>query len=228
MPIDYKQGKIYCLRSHQTEDIYIGSTVQPLHKRLHGHKKKYKGFLNKKNNYMSSYEIVKYTDVYIELICDCPCNSRNELCKEEGKHIRNNNCVNKRIEGRTLKEWYQDNKEKIKLYQKEHYQDNKEKINERHKQYYNNNKQYYKNYYEDNKENILLQQKQYYNDNKEKINERHKQYYNNNKQYYKNYYENNKQKLTKIYKCECGGTYQYKTKERHCKTKKHIKYLESL
>jgi hypothetical protein len=32
---DYKNGKIYKLWSHEGDDIYIGSTVQPLYKRLH-------------------------------------------------------------------------------------------------------------------------------------------------------------------------------------------------
>ena len=25
--VNYQQGKIYCIRSHQTDDIYIGSTI---------------------------------------------------------------------------------------------------------------------------------------------------------------------------------------------------------
>jgi hypothetical protein len=37
-----------------------------------------------------------------------------ELDKREGEHIRNNNCINKYIAGRTMKEYYEDNKEKIK------------------------------------------------------------------------------------------------------------------
>ena len=27
---DYSKGKIYCLRSFQTDDVYIGSTAKPL------------------------------------------------------------------------------------------------------------------------------------------------------------------------------------------------------
>ena len=31
--MDYKNGQIYCIRSYQTDHIYIGSTAQPLHKK---------------------------------------------------------------------------------------------------------------------------------------------------------------------------------------------------
>ena len=47
----------------------------------------------------------------IELIQDFPCQSRNELLKQEGEHIRNNDCVNKIVSGRTNQEWREDNYE---------------------------------------------------------------------------------------------------------------------
>jgi hypothetical protein len=34
-----------------------------------------------------------------------------ELERREGEHIRNNNCINKMVSGRTQKEWREDNKE---------------------------------------------------------------------------------------------------------------------
>jgi hypothetical protein len=40
--MDYKNGKIYAIRSYQTEDIYIGSTLQTLTKRLSKHKDQFK------------------------------------------------------------------------------------------------------------------------------------------------------------------------------------------
>ena len=39
---DYQNGKIYCLRSHKTDLVYVGSTCQPLYKRLNEHKNYYK------------------------------------------------------------------------------------------------------------------------------------------------------------------------------------------
>ena len=66
---DYSKGKIYALRSHQTPDIYIGSTIQSLAKRKYEHMKKYT--IWKKDNtksYYTSYKICEYDDVYVELI----------------------------------------------------------------------------------------------------------------------------------------------------------------
>jgi hypothetical protein len=40
---------------------------------------------------------------YIELIVNYPCSCLDELRREEGKHIRLMECVNKRVEGRTKK-----------------------------------------------------------------------------------------------------------------------------
>ena len=78
--MDYKNGKIYALRSHQTDKYYIGSTTQPLYKRLYGHKH---------SNRTSSKELVdNYNDVYIELIEAFPCENKEQLTKRENELIR--------------------------------------------------------------------------------------------------------------------------------------------
>ena len=160
--MDYKNGKIYTIRSHQTDKIYIGSTTQPLSKRLSYHKTQYKQYLNGKSNFVSSYDILQYEDAYIELLEEYPCENKLQLCKREGELIRGGNCVNKRIEGRTDKQYKEENKDKIK----EYYQQNKDKLDENHKDYYEQNKdkilEYNKDYYQKNKD-IILQR------NKEKI-----------------------------------------------------------
>ena len=74
----YQSGIIYFLRSHQTEDVYIDCTTQPLDKRFNEHKKK-----NIVSN-ISSEEIMKYDDAYIELIENYPCNSKDELNQRKG------------------------------------------------------------------------------------------------------------------------------------------------
>lgn len=91
--MNYKNGKIYAIRSYQTEEIYIGSTTQTLTKRLSSHKR----------NICNSKLILQYPDAYIELIENFPCNSKEELNRKEGEHIRANNCVNKEA-GRTPEE----------------------------------------------------------------------------------------------------------------------------
>ena len=60
MPVDYSLGKIYKLIDNTTEQCYIGSTCEPiLARRLAGHVRKYKSHLNEKQNYVSSFEIIK-------------------------------------------------------------------------------------------------------------------------------------------------------------------------
>ena len=143
--MDYKNGKIYSIRSYQCNDVYYGSTTQPLSKRLSLHRANYKLWKDGKYNYVTSYEILKYDDYYIELIEEYPCKNRMELEQREGQIIRqNNDAVNKCIVGRTHKEYLHDNKYKIKLQSKEYYKNNKTKIllrqKEQHKEYYNSNK----------------------------------------------------------------------------------------
>jgi len=151
--MDYKNGKIYAIRSHQIDEIYIGSTTQTLTKRLSAHKNK--------DNKCKSKQILQYDDAYIELIELFPCNSKEELNKKEGEHIRTNNCVNKQIAGRTLKEYLETNKEKIKEYREEH----KEKM-----------KEYMKEYREEHKEQIKEQIKEYREEHKEQKKEYMREY----------------------------------------------------
>jgi hypothetical protein len=109
--VNYKNGKIYAIRSYQTDKIYIGSTIQRLSKRKAQHKEKYLKYLNGKSHYVKSYDILKYDDWYLELLENYPCNIKEELLKREGELIRDNNCVNRCIAGRSFKVWYQQNRE---------------------------------------------------------------------------------------------------------------------
>ena len=131
--MDYKNGKIYTIRSNQTDNIYIGSTCSPLSKRLYEHKSSYKKYLNGKYHFVSSYDILQYEDAYIELLEEYPCENKEQLCKREGELIRGgSNCVNKRIEGKKdedyLKNYYKDNKEKLLQQGKEYRKIKYEKI----------------------------------------------------------------------------------------------------
>lgn len=109
----YNNSKIYTIRSHQTDKIYIGSTCQSLSRRLSGHVVKYNTM---KEKYQCSVrEILQYDDYYIELLEYVNCNNIEELNKREGELIRENKdiCVNIRISGRSNKEYYKENKDKI-------------------------------------------------------------------------------------------------------------------
>ena len=149
MPQNFANGKIYSIRSHQTDKIYIGSTTQPLHKRFHQHKL---------SNKTTSREILLFDDAYIELVENYPCTDKNELYRREGEIIRTTVCVNKQIAGRTdaeyQKQYREDNKEDIAKRDRLYYEDNKESIKQRKQQYYKDNKEQAKQYYKDNKESI--------------------------------------------------------------------------
>jgi len=131
----YQQGKIYKIVCNITNEIYIGSTIQTLEKRLGQHKNQ---------NYMSK-QIIEQNNYEIELIKDYPCNNKRELEEEESKYIRENKCINIVIPNRTMKEWREDNKEKLKKQMKEYnekYKEkNKEEINEKALDHYHNNKE---------------------------------------------------------------------------------------
>ena len=80
----YKNGKIYALRSFQTDKIFIGSTCQSLYKRLYDHK--HSGW----SKQGSANEILQFSDVYIELLENFPCTCKDELDKRTGEIIREN------------------------------------------------------------------------------------------------------------------------------------------
>lgn len=146
---DYSKSKLYFIRSHQTDLVYVGSTTQKLMYRFQAHKRDYKLYLEGKlKRICTSSLIVKYDDAYIELVKECPCDNKEQLHKFEGELIRNTECVNKYISGRNFKEWVEDNKEKrgeyMTTYLKQYVVDNNETI-----------KAYKKQYYEKNKEKIL-------------------------------------------------------------------------
>ena len=185
---DYANGKIYKIYSYQgtDEETYYGSTTQILHKRFANHRKGYKCWKkNEKYIFTTSFSIFEKYGIeacHIELVELFPCETKEQLIAKEGFYIRNNPCVNKRIEGRTALEYRQDNAEHIK-------------------QYYQDNKEHFKQFYQDNKEQIAKHKKQYYQANKEQIAKHTKQYRENNadqiKENKKKYYETNKNEINK-------------------------------
>ena len=131
----YQNAVVYAIRSHQTDQFYIGSTRTPLHKRLSKHRCGYKKWCNDNERYMSSYEIVKYDDAYIELIEECPCENAAQLCKKEGEYIRlhRDNCVNVRVAGRPRQEmrkvYYEAHRNEILAKQRAYHEERKEECN---------------------------------------------------------------------------------------------------
>jgi hypothetical protein len=155
---NYQNSKIYSIRSYQTDDVYYGSTTQPLSKRMTDHRASYIYWLKGKTTHITSFEILKYEDAYIELVESHPCKNKEELNVIEASYIRNRPCVNKQIPGRSQKQWCIDNKEKLAKYYAQYRIDNKKNI-----------AKYYAQYRIDNKKKLAKQKAQYRIDNKEKI-----------------------------------------------------------
>ena len=168
--MDYQNGKIYCVRSYKTDLVYVGSTCQPLYKRLNEHKTNYKTYLKTGKTMYASYKIYELDDApYIELIKKYPCSCLDELRREEGKFIRSIECANKNVAGRTKKEYREDNKEKIKEIQKKWNENNKDKVKEIKKKWNDSNKEYYSKYREKNKDKIKEQKKNTQNRTKKNL-----------------------------------------------------------
>ena len=95
---------------------YIGSTTVGLSSRLAQHRRNYLNYKDGLYHFVSIYDLFdKYglENCKIELVEEAPCETKEQLRKIEGQHIRNEECINKRIEGRTDKEYYQENRIKL-------------------------------------------------------------------------------------------------------------------
>lgn len=169
----YENGKIYRLVCNITNKNYYGSTIQLLSKRLYEHKRDYKRYLNNNKNYITSFEIIKGDNFEIILVELFNCSCKLELEKRERYYIENNECINKNIPTRSLKEWYDDNKDNMK----EYYKLNKDKIIEYKEVNKEKIKEYSMKYRDLNKEKAKEKRKIYTEANKEKIKEYLKQYY---------------------------------------------------
>jgi hypothetical protein len=202
----YLKSKIYKITNTETNNFYIGSTYKDLNFRLTKHKGKYRAYKKGKENHVSVFKLFDsgIDKCIIELIEDFPCETRKELCKREGEHIKNNNCdncINKNIAGRTQKEYQKDNKETLNKYWKEYRIKNREKVNNYMYKYINNNRdkfnEYQRNYYYKNKDKIKDNINKYIQNNKEKIYNQKKEYYQLNKEKIKQKYKDKKNNIDK-------------------------------
>ena len=102
---------------------------------------------NKKVSLYNYIENDDWTDWYIELHEKYPCNDKVELCRREGEVIREIGSINRSIAGRTMKEYYNDNKDDYKKY----YNENADKKREYQREYNKNNvdkiREYQREYY---------------------------------------------------------------------------------
>ena len=207
-PIDYSKSCIYkiCCKDTSITDIYVGSTTC-MRRRKNQHKTNCNNEKRKAYNY-NVYKFIRehggWDNFDIVLVEKVNVNDGNELRKEERKWIEQLNAtLNCSIPSRTRKE-----------YKKEYYENNKDKIKDKSKENYENNK-----------DKRAEKMKEYYENNKEKILEYHKEYHKNNKESKKEYYEKNKkliaEKLKQKVECPiCNSIITKQHLKRHQKSKK--------
>lgn len=210
MSQDLSKGKIYKITNDYNDEVYVGSTCDTLVKRFSYHKRARN---NKKWDNHPLFTLMREIGTgrfAMYLIEEYPCENKYELYQREGFWIRQIGTLNKRIEGRTTKEFYEDNKEKKIEQQKEYYLKNAKKV-----------KEYQQKYNEKNSEQVKLKVKEcskaYYTENKVEVNERHRQYY-----------LKNKEKMSETVVCECGCEVSNYCLKRHQRSKKHIEILKNM
>ena len=140
---DYQNSKVYCINNDVDDEVYVGSTTQPLSKRMVKHRCDVKTRPNKMKvtQHMASLGIENF---YIELLEECPCDNIDQLMKKEGEWIRKIGTLNDKIQGRshweTTKKWREENREKYLQSRREYRQKNIEQVREKDNARYHANK----------------------------------------------------------------------------------------
>ena len=135
---DYSNGKIYKVLSPNHSLVYYGSTVQTLEQRMVHHRCT--------GNKATSKQIVAAGDAVIELIEKYPCMNKHELEDREAEVMQADwdGCVNEMVPGvirraggmkayqkEYKKEWYEENRVKLRAQHREYYGNNAEKVKAR-------------------------------------------------------------------------------------------------
>ena len=203
---DYQNGKIYKITGGGL--TYIGSTTQPLSKRMTAHRKEYKKHKTTGHHKtLTSFQFLDFPDYVITSVEDYPCERKEQLFMRERYFIENMECVNKAIPYRSAEDTYKKRMDDSLKYRIEHPE---------------KRSQICAKYYENDKEKISERCKVYYENNKDKIYERCKVYKENNKEKYAEWSKNYKKTS---YTCECGSEFTNGHKSCHLKTKKHQSYI---
>ncbi len=100
----YNKSQIYIIRSKNSDNFYIGSTIQGVDLRLYKHYVDYKGYTGitpAYRNYRSSFKIIEDGDTFIECLETYNCENKKELLRREKQYIMfardkyKEKCVNK-------------------------------------------------------------------------------------------------------------------------------------
>ena len=197
---DYNNGRIYCIRNHITDDIYVGSTTQALSKRMQKHKFSMKYERDNKTLVYQKMNELGAEHFYIELIEEYECENIEQLRKREGEVIRElKPSLNKRVEDRTIQEWREDNKQKMQEYHKQYREEHNDELKEKNKIYREEHREQIsdkkKESYYSNHEEILQQRQEHRDNNREHIRALNNTHYNKHKE---------KTKRQENTQCICG------------------------
>jgi len=194
---DYSRTVIYvikCKDDNITEE-YVGSTTDFI-ERKYSHKTACNNEKSKHYNY-KIYKFIRENGGWNEWVMleieKYSCNDKREAEKREEEirverkaKLNSIKAFGAETRKEYIKQYYQENKEELKIRDKKYYEENKEEIKELNKKYR-----------EEHKEEIKLKDKKWYEENKDKI----KEYNEENKDKIKEY-----KKLwgNKEFTCKCG------------------------
>jgi len=206
---DYQNGKIYKILNNIDGEIYVGSTINTLSRRMAHHRCGMKHRPHYKL-YKHMYEL-NVENFYIELIENFPCNDVYELRAREGYYIREIGTLNKNVAGRT-------HRESVDVYQNNNIEKHKE---------------YKKQYWDTHKEKYNEEKRKYRLDNKDEVNEQRRSRYQENKEISKAYYNKNKERIKQQHseriQCSiCGCHLNKGSISAHQKTKKCKAYVKPI
>jgi len=134
MAPNYANSKVYCLRQSNDNDriVYIGSTTRTLSERMAEHRRC--TITRPKSKIHNHMRDVGVDHFYIELLTDFPCDRKEQLHAEEGRHIRlhKDELLNSNIAGRSLSEYMHDylQKQETKEHRHNYYLEHKTEFRE--------------------------------------------------------------------------------------------------
>ena len=130
----YLKGKIYKIINEIDDEIYVGSTCNPLSKRMYDHK----GNINRKKETIKLYkhmDKLDFDNFEIILVENYPCKSKDELnAREEYWRKQLKATLNMKMAFMTEEERKESKKrDKYIIKAKNYYEEHRDDINEKHK-----------------------------------------------------------------------------------------------
>jgi hypothetical protein len=237
--VNYKNGKIYKIISAQTDNIYVGSSTQPLSVRMAYHRMTHERYNEGIGGYVTSSVLLEYPDAKIILIESYPCDNKEQLRAREQYHIdiNKNICVNTNAAYTGLNTNNGKN-EYLKQYSKTEKYKNyavARRQTDKWKNYHRQDK--WKQYQKEYKKTEKYKKKAREYDKTDKAKQCHKRLKQTTKykEYAKRYEkgthrkEYNKFKMSISNQCPCGGSYNIRYgRSRHSRTVTHQDFLKSL